>query len=571
MSEVVPSTLAHSQAVKLVRELSEDSSSQDFEQLIEKLAQILVSFQRDLGNPRLRYERVMETEPPLTSKTNRAWNQIEDDINILKQQIDVIRASVLSTHNIASTRVEEAVKHNARLENKTKTLQLFAVDDGPGVISFSDNFNDKDKIDQQFTPREDRPSLLSRGNMALGVTGEVVNHTESATITLGESSNGFLGNNQELESINDHPVNPVNDRPYYEFKAQNQDYRNFDYIADRAPDTWIEYESYHIPEDRRPVGVHFTYRTTDEDGTTDSVDWAQRPEGGVLKLQLNFDLNESRIVNRVQFSSKGFGEKDYPVFVRSIKLSPDGTNWTRIGGNTWIGSGPSLRTARTADDVIIGAGVWTFSSRSVRYVRVHVEQSNAMNVKAGYVYWVDKDNQSNIVDGPEPPVEEPESILNDLTHGDALQQRDYINAKRWGIGINDVGIMKRTYKDFASVVSMPLNVGGVVDRVILDDVNVTIPDEYPSDNLWVKFFVSPNNGDDWHQISPIQDDFNNVPQQIAYNDPTAEAFRESGVKYFQVDQTVDSLRFKIELSRPSGHDGTSPIVHSYSLKVLRRD
>lgn len=574
MSEVVPSTLAHSEALKLIRELKQDFDEEavDFEELIEQLSQILASFQHELGSPRLEYEPVAETEPPSSRKTNRAWQRIEDDFNILKQQADMVRASTLLTHNVLATEVQESRNQTSRVENKVKTLQLFSIDDSPGVLSFSDTFNDVNQIDVESIPKENRPGLLSRGNLTLGMAGEAVNLAPEADIAIGEEwSNGFLGNNQTIEPLENHPKNPVNDNPHYEFKAQNRDYRDFEHITDREPDTWIEYESYYIPERDRPVGVTFTYRATGEDGVSESIDWAQRPPNGVLRLQLNFDLQEKRTLNQIEFTPKSFGEKDYPVFVQEIAVSSDGTTWDRVGGDKWVGNEPSLRTARSAEDVTVGSAVWGFESRSVRYVRIRVRQDNAMKTKTGYIYWVDPNNESQIVEGPEPDIEEPEAILGHTFRDGALQQRGVIDANRWAIGISGLSLMKRTYKAFASMVSQPLRIGGIVDRVILEDVEMTIPESYPAGDLWIRFYISPDNGDSWHAIAPIQDDFHNIPQQIAYNDPTPEAFREPGVRYHDVDDTVEMLRFKAELTRPSGFTGTSPILHSYSLKVLRRE
>lgn len=570
MTEIVPSTLANGQALKLVRELIEDAQDRSFEENLSVLTDILGSFQSGVNSPLLRYEPVVETEPPTTEKTNRTWQRIENDINLLKNQCDFVRASTMFTHNILATETQDIVKKNARLEGKVKSLQLYAVDDSPGVVSFSDTFDDASGIDLEGVTSEQKPSVLAQGNVTLGVTGEAVNHSPDATIRIGERSNGFLGNNQELVSVNDFPSNPANGEPFYEFKAANRDYRNLEQLTDNSPDTWIEYENFWV-EESVPNSRVLTYRHITTEGSSELVNWGQRPADGILNLQLNFEFEEPKIINRVEVNPKSFGEKDNPIYIKSVSVSSNGTEWDMVGGDIWIGSNPSIRTARAAHDILIGSGVWEFTSRSVSYVRIRFEQPEYMKTNAGYIYWVDPDDGEQRVDGPRPNTAEPEDLLDQLRVDGLLQQRGYVPAKRWAIGLTDVSIMKHTYKEEAKMISTPLRVGNIVDRVTLDDVNMTIPDEYTDEEQWLRFYISPDDGDTWHQISPVQDDFNGVPEQIAYNDPTAEPFREANVGYFDVDGTVDTLRFKTEFTRPSGFSGTTPILHSYTLKVLKRD
>lgn len=573
MSELVPSSIAHQEALSIIRELMEEEDARDLSEIVSTLNSMLVELEDSIVEPRLRYEPVVEGEPPSSKKANRTWKRLQDDINILKSQMDVARAGTLLFHNGIATEVEYGVKKNAQLENKLKTLQLYAVEDDDLTTTFSDTFQSTDGIDIDSIDRGRRPSLMFKGRLTLGLEEEATDLGVDSEIRVRDESNGFLGNNQTVKEDDDHPENEFGGSPLYTFKAETRDYRDLGHLVDGEPDTWIEYESYYIPEERRPEGAVLAYKQEDGDGT-EEVDWADSPEGETLKLSLRFDFRDRRNLNHVLVRPKSFGDKTYPIQIRSITVSPDGTDWEKLTpADVWLSPEASLRSARTAEDVATGSASWSFEARSVRYVDIVIEQPNAMKQNVGYIYWVDEDDPEGVLTGdlPLPDIYEPERILERTQQRGHVQQRGMVEGKRWAIGLGEISLMSNAYKSESEMVTPPLNVDGVVDRVMLEDVTIDVPEEYPADEMWIRFFVSPDNGQNWHPIAPIQDDYYGIPHQIAYNDPLAEEFRETGVEYYEVDDTVNSLRFKAEMRRPEGYIGTTPALKDYTLKVLRRE
>jgi hypothetical protein len=153
-----------------------------------------------------------------------------------------------------------------------------------------------------------------------------------------------------------------------------------------------------------------------------------------------------------------------------------------------------------------------------------------------------------------------------------IKRIELFRGKRWAIGIRDVSVDLVTYRQKSTMVSKPFRINGIVDRVAIE-ADTVIPTGFSESDVWVKFFVSPDNGLNWYQISRIQDDYLGIPEIIAFNDPLPEEFRENGIKYYTVNKTVDTLRVKIELSRPATSTSTAsatPIVHNYRLKVRKR-
>lgn len=582
MAEMVPSVLLYAQANSLLEELKEAQASgsvKDTSDLIQQLSSVLSNFSERAGRPMLEYEPIDETEPPSSAKTNRFWKRAQKDINILQQQVDLLRAATVFSHNLVATEVMHARNDNARVNSKLKTLQMYSNSMDSSIISFGDTFDSLQSVDVELTPPSQRVSLFSRGHVTLGQAGEMINLSEDASVKVLGTSNGFLGNNQEIEDPTDAPVDPESGERRYTFKAETTDTNNIEAITDDEPNTWLEYERYHIgrPQKLQAQNLNFDYMTTDENGEQTRVDWAEAPNNQILRLGLEFDLGKRRNLNSVDLTPHGLeGNTNYPILVRQIQTSPDGTNWTRVfPTNVWIGNDINLRTARTTDNIVTGRALWAFEARATQYVRVFIEQHHSVQANIGHSYWVLRENPAVRVEGPIPPDTEPTKYLDRPVIGDYIQKREYFTGKRWAIGLRDLLLQQVQYRERSVLVSRPLRVGGLVDRVVLESADIEIPEQYPSDQHWVKFFITPDDGESWYQISRVEDPFLGIPEQISFNDPLHESLRGGAVANYTTDAPVTSIRLKVELTRPTESDevdfsSTTPILRSYVLKVKRR-
>lgn len=173
--------------------------------------------------------------------------------------------------------------------------------------------------------------------------------------------------------------------------------------------------------------------------------------------------------------------------------------------------------------------------------------------------------------GPTPTVDQPNyyyGIANSTTSNGLIQKTELFKGKRWIIGIRDITAESIIYNEKATVVSKKFNIPGTIDRVALD-ADLEIPSEF-SGTDWVKFFVSPNDGLNWFRIARIQDNYSDIPEIIAFNDPTHPTMRENGVHYVNINSELNSIRVKIEIQRPDTLRYLTPIVKSYTLKVIKR-
>lgn len=576
MAEAIPSVLLYAQAVVLLKDLQDLYSTGDMhsiEDVAASLRDILTQFERTAGVPLLRYLPFAETEPPVASKMNETWKNMAYDVMILEQQLDILRAASVFAHNFVAMETIKSASENARVNNKLKTLQLYSDSVDSNIITFGDSFKSDQFIDPSALVGDYRANV-GVGFLSLGQSGPLVDLAEAISeYDILEGSNGFAGNNQEIIDPTNATRDPVTNEPNYTFAAEVHDVSDIRAALDGNPDTWFEYEHCFVNEsDRFTAGnYNFSYQTSaDEEGGR--IDWADGPDNGTLNLNLQFDLGEPKIVNFLSYTPYGLdNNKNYPVVVREIQTSSNGTDWTLVSPhNVWIGTDINLQTARSADQVVTGNAVWSFESRQVQFVRMALEQRQAVSAPIGHLYYINKDTGQR-VEGPLPPVEDPIRFYDETQSvvGDMIREREYFLGKRWVIGIRDIALQQVRYAEESAIVTKPLRVGGVVDRVSLE-ADVFVPQGFPTSDLWVKFFISPDDGSNWYQISRIQDDYLGIPEIIAFNDPLPAEFREPGVQYQNTDNAVTGLRLKIVLSRPPDSSTSTPLVRSYRLKVRRR-
>lgn len=649
MTQLAPTTIVQAQAVSLVRNLQSRYLNREFkhpEDIANDLKTALTTFLNQVGRPLFQFDGFELGEPVLSEKMNRLQKMLQDDINILSDQSEYLQAATIFLFNYVNTEIQKAKNENSQASNKLKTLQLYSSAHDPDVIIFGDYFLNDEQLDLTKMPIDQRAIIQYPGFLTLDkATSNSEKILKSATVTVLPSSNGFLGNNQEIDlksfaSPAAAFIEPAGVQDDVQFVSQTDRHALLKGVIDGDPTTWIEYEYYLVSEkDREKAkGFNFTYRTPDpSDGSKEIlVDWASGPgftvasesvsslngfkyvpgpDAGVLKLDMEIDLQELRRINSVTLTPYAMQDnKNHPILVSKVETSENSSTWIPVQPtDMWIANDKNLDTARIADNSVTGNGVWVFPERTARYVRFQIRQKNPVDSKIGHVYWqtkVDTKAKMGVSNvgigltetsvlaeevvngerklGPVPPITSP-AMYNDpkyVVSGDLVKKVEVFDGKRWGIGIRDVTVDNVAYKTSGIIVSKAFKINGIIDRVSLE-ADVEIPEIFPEDEaqLWVKFFVSPDDGINWFPISRIQDDFLGLPEVIAFNDPLPEEYREVGVGYQTVAGSVNSIRLKIELLRPSSATendanvastqeslslSSSPIVRSYKLKVRSR-
>lgn len=572
--QAIPSIMLYSQAVALLQQMQAAyivGSLQSPTDIATSLNSVLTKYNQSAGQPILDFDYFEDGEPPISPKMNGIIGDIQLDVSILQNQIDVLNAATLFTNNLIVTQLLNLSNENSTISNQLDTLELFSSDNNSGnMIVFSDSFGNSKLVDHNFLDPSEQASITD-GVLRLSPQGALTDLASKALVSILGTSNGFLGNNQEIEDPTLATINPINQQPLYEFVAQVYEANDLKALTDGNPTTWVEYEYYLLTaiDKTEADNLNFTYQIIPTDNSSDTItqiDWSIGPPSDLLELDLQFDLGSVQSFNYITYTPYGLsGNTNNPVLITQVTTSEDGTTWTPISpSNVWVGTNTTNSSLRSAQNYTIGTITWSFGQTNARYINMSIQQPNPITVNVGHLYYEDSNNVRQ--EGPVPTTQNPSQYYDPTyaTVGGLTQYREYFIGKRWAIGIQDIGIQQVTYQTSSSMVTLPLAIPGIVNRIALD-ADVWIPPNFSSTQSWVNFFVSPDNGQNWFQLNNIEDSSLGYPAVIAFNDPLPSQFQDPNVQYYTVEGPVNSLRFKIELNSPNPQE--TPLVRSYSLKV----
>lgn len=150
-------------------------------------------------------------------------------------------------------------------------------------------------------------------------------------------------------------------------------------------------------------------------------------------------------------------------------------------------------------------------------------------------------------------------------------QKELYSAKRWAIGLRDIEIYSESFANEMEIVSLPYLFDLPVEAVMLS-LDSSINEEMLKD-CTIQCQISVDNGSSWIDISPIQLDFNGIPEVIYFNQSVVNEFKISGAFYAndeRIPNEVKNIVVKIKVKKSSSKNFT-PNIYSYQLiaKVKR--
>lgn len=574
MASTVPSVIYYKQAIVLLKDLATRynagliTTSEDF---LSQYRDIVAKYMNSAGSTVYRYNPIAFSEPPDSAKFNRAWSDMNVDIQVTSEQMDFNRAAGVFLFNLIVNDLMQAQNENAALKNKIKTLKLYTDFVNKNVFTFSDFLISQDFLDDSKTST----TLVPPGILTLkGVSSKIENHSNIKVKIIPSYSNGVWGNSQEIQKdATNYGVVSIGDAiEDWAFVSDTHNAYKKTSLVDGTPDTVFEYEIYKVDEQNRRQAnfLGFTYDVAGKEVAIDGFDWSVGPAGGVLRLGLEFEFPKMTPINHVSIDMYPLlNSANNPVLLKKLDISKDGVNWETVSPtDIWVATNSSLSTVRVAENQVGKQFAWVFEKRDVKFARLYFEQPNSITVDIGHWYYVDTET-SNRVEGPVPQLNEQGLKILETNDPKIVKKLEHFVAKRWAIGIRDISFESVIYEQESQAVTKPILTGGVVSRVSISSES-SVPSNFDSRYHWIKYYISPDMGLTWHQISRIQDGFFDLPEIIAYNDPIPVEFRESGVTYYKTTSPINSLLLKIVISRPAAqtYQYDSPYVKSYKVKVV---
>lgn len=626
------SKLLYLQARQLFEEAKqkfEDGTIQSEPRLIEAVFQAFEKFFTSMGKPNFVPRYAPEQGPPWSKDYNSMMLEIKKDLELLFQELEILGKSLYSDFNHNIVQYDIIDKQFQLIMDKMRDLEIYTGIGEPGVKIGRDDFFSKDKIDYSRiagTPLEVVDGavtlpIVNRKNVAKDAKITIIpgNRREDGFI-IGTESNGFPGNNTEIQSVTDEVLTNQNYMPI--FLGDSDNHGNYAAMIDGNPNTWFEFEKVNVREhDRIRVAKNLGWDYQVYGNQT--VTWAEDPENGVLKLHVQITLDKEEIINQINvhmYTPPNYGAK--PAIVKNILVS-DGKEPPRS----------ILPESKTDDqysfhfEPVRAKVISILFEQPYKYLTDigHIFYEKKMQVEDNSEYAMDMATKKHVnaprVEGPLVSLEDlgiqvnvSESnveatypqvragernassmgeiigrLLNSLDSESVDMGIEKFEGFRWCIGIRDIEIFSCEYAPEGELVTHPFYFDQPLDKISLD-VRENIPKAFAGNDAmkydWLHYYVSIDDGATWHPITPMSHEVisEDQPPKI-YTVRTIENSNqqlEDKTAYLESEYPVYSIRLKIVGRRPdlsgpqtfslmtgteNNFHQSSPIVNSYVLNI----
>ncbi len=394
----------------------DEEAPQTKEALLREAIKLVSTFYKQLNTAGYNPVRIFPTSYPNASLYNDQLHEILADLEILFAELENIEGVVLEQFNIATTATTKLNGDLKRIASKVADYSLYARLPIKDRIYLTDSFADFSKLDIDSSLIN---SVQAEINYSEGIVTLPINRATSKTIqvlerpVINSASNGRAGNNEDLLA-----------------SALNS---NLDALLDSNPDTWFEYERVDLVDTLSPL---------------------------ILDMTLN--LSTPEIVNYIRINPNNFGTKNH-IKIVSIDTSLDGQIFTSIKDDIPI-SGyltqdeENVFALAPATAKFAGQGVFTFTPRKVKYVRLVLQQNTPYSI--------------DTLRGPQ---------------------------ARYAIGLRDIELQCLAFDSEGEVISKPITLTSEVVKVALDSTQTPVQE---SELAGIKHQVSFDDGVSWHNLRP---------------------------------------------------------------------
>lgn len=468
-----------------------------------------------------------------------------------------------------------------RSEDRMRELSLRSIDNVTEAV-FRDGFIDGSLRDDSRNLDDVAHTWTREGVLTLKPS-EASSHIESAVIRI-KSGNGLPGNTKQAKAVSGE----------IRFVGEDAMHLNLADLLDGNADTWFEYERFHLPEEtlKAARGYGFSY--------TEGVEWASGKEEP-MTLVLEIELPTAQPVN--WFSVHPFipserGAK--AAVVESIELHD--------------GQGKVFRPLKEEEDMD-NEKVYLFGRKTCKRIVLTLRQPHYYGTEVGHRYYQEietrtlnylermKEQPGKRLQSVDPSIqalglgydhEESKVIYPDIRTGHVfpeieeykeelftlpvIQEEDMLkvkngiellNANRQAIGLRDIGVAHYQFEQTSDYTSVLFETKQDIVAVSLV-VDQEIPEEFPEGD-WLRYFVSPDDGENWYRIHPKGVTKKDAKLLYLFNTRTPVEGRLDHFGYADLDKPVKSLRLRVELERPDSIEGAAfytPLVKSYELHAV---
>lgn len=423
--------------------------------VIDEFNRLIGVFYGSLSTPFLQTREALEGTPPSYEAFNESFEELGWDLKVLFLELATLEETILGNFNYMVTERDKLTKILKRVSSKVGDYILYSSDPIGNAFYFKDSYNDVSKIDfgSSLLTATQCEIHQDEGVVTLPITASAKSSVSMQVKINEDTSNGVVGNNQELS------------------KAPHNDLRD---ILDSNPDTWFEYER---------VQAKLLDNTEP------------------LKLTMTLFSEKPQVVNHIKINPNNFGAQT-PVYIVAIDTSLDGSQWISVKDEIPISDflqedEENVFTLAPSTSKFSGQGLYSFTPRKVKYVRVRLEQSTPYEIDtpAGYRW-------------------------------------------RYAIGIRDLEAHAIRYEKEGDIISTAFAAPSEIQKVTV------LASENPTEESVladITHQLSPDDGAVWYDIQPQDRSGQDVPEILSFN---------TGLEgSIQTERPVISLRHRMVIKR----------------------
>ena len=557
-----------------------ETKDDDYE-ILDKVDRNIREFFKTPNSPSIKKRYMNPNEPPIKEDINKTLREVYQDFSVIHSEVESLSRDLKSDFNYTQTSKEKMKNEIKELRAMLKEYKLLAETTKPGVMHITEDFNNKSKIDKEFSSSMPADVSTDEGTVTLAKSTSVEVSKDSVISNLrgnGEKGRKRLVNHEAIEDYSGIISNNML------FDDEDDVHDNEEVMVDGQPSTWFEYQMIDLPEEVKNKYPGYKF------------DWAKDEDR--LRLRIVVELPREKNINWVIINP--YIPPKFPsgeIIVHSISTSVDGSYFEPIDTRNTI-LNKRIEIFPDYQDVdelgedfnkskFAGQGVWNFPQRKAKFIEIVLDQEEPYKEDIGIIYYTrvreivntrgEIEEISEIVtedDVPSELQEAPPGKYSISSNSYIIKDINVEEAYRYVIGIRDISAYKYEFEDKSELTTTPFSTDAPIRAVTLS-ANERIPQEMlelvEKRNEWIKYYISFDDVN-WHQISPLHHESlgeDEIPPKVYLINtdinPTNHVHRETlSVEDNQI------IRLKIVFTRPDDSQSApsfTPVLEDYSLNL----
>ena len=538
-----------------------------------RIKNALSIFYQTLDKPSFKFRPASTT--PISQDYNSMISESCEDMKYIINDCMNLSNTITRSYSDAKLSRDMMTNELSYLAKKIDSIgQGIALNRTKGSIVFTEMFNDQ-KLCGNIG--NEKACCLDTINGVLTLDYQNSSKAPMDCILVDEkSTNGFLGNT--------HVVNTLNGEIYYE--GQDGLHNDLKVLFERTDKSWVEFELIEISDETKQMcnSYGFEYK--------EGISWIS--DDGYLRVKLIAKLSSPTLCSWFVIaphlpSTKGVK----PSFIEKCEIITSSNNVIEVMKNEYFDSTKLI----------------AFPPQSIQEIQITLKQSSFYQTNIGHTYFTSTDTKSmtmfkeyesshylSRIDGNKISVNAIGATYNPSTKWLDYQtsntklleesyakdilftapqntilmntEEEILPANRYMIGISSMSLYSCNFNRYGEYVSIPMQTEDPITSIVLETKEY-IPGDDPE---ILQYFISIDNGTNWHKIYPTHRAYTGIYKYTINNDSienllSDETDKKSKNITYIGDATHVQIKIQMNMANIENAEYTTPIVYQYKLKL----